>query len=184
EKPEPLTVPEEINQVWSMDFMSDSLWDGRSFRLLNIMDDYNREVLCIEADTSLPSQRVIRVLERLEQERGLPQMIRVDNGPEFISNLLDTWCKDRKITLAFIQPGKPMQNGYIERCNGSIRKDLLNAYVFRTIDQVRYMSEEWRVDYNTERPHKSQGYKSPIDRVKNHSYISTANFEWPEIKGS
>ena len=179
-----LFQPDNINQVWSMDFMSDSLWDGRSFRLLNIMDDYNREVLCIEADTSLPSQRVIRVLERLEQERGLPQMIRVDNGPEFISNLLDTWCKDRKITLAFIQPGKPMQNGYIERCNGSIRKDLLNAYVFRTIDQVRYMSEEWRVDYNTERPHKSLGYKSPIDRVKNHCYISTANFEWPEIKGS
>ena len=114
--------------------MSDRLWDGRSYRLLNIIDDYNREVLCIETDTSIPSLRIIRTLERLAEERALPQMMRVDNGPEFISNQLDTWCKDRKITLAFIQPGKPMQNGYIERCNGSIRKELLNAYVFRTLD--------------------------------------------------
>jgi putative transposase len=162
-----LFQPQQPNQVWSMDFMSDSLWDGRSYRLLNIIDDYNREMLCIEADTSLPSLRIIRVLEQLAQERGLPQMIRVDNGPEFISNQLDVWCKDRKITLAFIQPGKPMQNGFIERCNGSIRKELLNAYVFRSLDEVRFMAEQWRVDYNTLRPHKSLGYGSPIDRLRN-----------------
>lgn len=164
-----LFQPQHPNQVWSMDFMSDSLWDGRSYRLLNIIDDYNREMICIEADTSLPSLRIIRVLEQLAQERGLPQMIRVDNGPEFISNQLDVWCKDRKITLAFIQPGKPMQNGFIERCNGSIRKELLNAYVFHSLDEVRFMTEQWRVDYNTLRPHKSLGYGSPIDRLKNAS---------------
>ncbi len=106
---------------------SDSLWDGRRFRLLNIMDDYNREVLSIEADFSMPTARLIRVLERLKEDRGLPSMIRVDNGPEFISYKLDNWCKENKITLIFIQPGKPMQNGYIERCNGNIRRELLNA---------------------------------------------------------
>lgn len=158
-----LFQPENINQVWSIDFMCDSLWDGRRFRLLNIVDDYNREVLKIEVDTSLPTQRVIRVLEQIELTRGLPQMIRVDNGPEFISSKLDDWCKDHKITLVFIQPGKPMQNGYIERFNGSIRKELLNAYVFKTLPEVREKSEEWRIDYNQNRPHKALNYLTPAD---------------------
>lgn len=149
--------------------MSDSLWDGRTFRLLNIIDDYNREMLRIEADTSLPALRVIRTLEELVRERGVPEMIRVDNGPEFISSQLDAWCKDHKIGLAFIQPGKPMENGFIERCNGSIRKELLNAYVFRTLDEVRVMTEEWRVDYNNHRPHKALNYRSPKDLLKNAS---------------
>lgn len=158
-----LFQPEGINQVWSLDFMHDSLWCGRSFRMLNIIDDYNRQVLWIETDTSLPSLRVIRVLERLKQSRGLPEMIRVDNGPEFISRKLDLWCKDQKITLAFIQRGKPTQNAYIERLNGSIRSELLNAYVFRTLDEVREKASQWKYDYNHKRPHKSLGYKSPID---------------------
>ena len=101
--------------------MHDSLWDGRSYRLLNVIDDYNRQVLHIETDTSLPALRVIRVLSRLKETRGLPIMIRVDNGPEFISQKLDQWCKEHQITLAFIQPGKPTQNAYIERFNGSMR---------------------------------------------------------------
>ena len=164
-----LFQPSAINEVWSMDFMTDSLWDGRSYRLLNIMDDYNREMLSIVADTSLPAMRVTRTLEQLAHERGLPQMIRVDNGPEFISNQLDVWCKENKITLVFIQPGKPMQNGFIERCNGSIRKELLNAYVFRSLDEVRQMTEEWRSDYNTNRPHKALLYKSPYDLLQNAS---------------
>jgi len=164
-----LFQPSELNQVWSMDFMTDSLWDGRSFRLLNILDDYNREMLSIVADTSLPALRVIRALEELALERGLPKTIRVDNGPEFISKQLDVWCKDHQITLAFIQPGKPMQNGYIERCNGSIRNELLNAYVFRTLDEVRFMTEEWRIDYNHKRPHKALKYRSPADLIKNAS---------------
>lgn len=155
--------PASINQVWSIDFMKDSLWDGRAFRMLNIIDDYNREVLWIEPDFSLPTLRVIRVLELLEEYRGLPEMIRVDNGPEFISAKLDTWCKEKKVTLVFIQPGKPTQNAYIERCNGNIRKELLNAYVFKTLDEVRQKAEIWRVDYNHNRPHKALNYKAPVD---------------------
>lgn len=156
-----LYQPEMMNEVWSIDFMSDTLWDGRRYRLLNIVDDYNRELLHIEADLSLPTLRVIRVLEYLKEFRGLPNIIRVDNGPEFISHKLDQWCRQNKITLVFIQPGKPMQNAYVERCNGNIRKELLNTYVFTTLQEVREKAEEWMIDYNNERPHKSLGYKAP-----------------------
>lgn len=144
--------------------MSDSLVDGRRFRLLNIIDDFNRESLAIEVDTSLPSLRVIRVLEALIAQRGCPSNIRCDNGPEFISHKLEQWCshESRRITLQFIQPGKPMQNAYIERKNGSLRRELLNAYLFTSLAEVRALSEEWRVDYNTQRPHKSLGYLSPF----------------------
>ena len=160
---QPLSVPGAPNQVWSIDFMSDSLRDGRKFRLLNIIDDFNRESLAMEVDTSLPSLRVIRVLERLIVQRGCPANIRCDNGPEFISHKLEQWCshESRRISLQFIQPGRPMQNAYIERKNGSIRRELLNAYLFNSLAEVRIMSEEWRLDYNTERPHKSLGYLSP-----------------------
>ena len=158
-----LFKPSGINEVWSVDFMADSLWNGRKFRLLNIVDDYNREVLQIETDTSLPTLRLIRCLEMLESTRGLPRMIRVDNGPEFISVQLDEWCRSKKITLVFIQPGKPMQNGYVERCNGNIRRELLNAYLFQTMDEVREKAEEWRYDYNNTRPHASLGYVPPAE---------------------
>lgn len=161
-----LFVPENINQVWSVDFMSDSLWDGRKFRLLNVVDDYNREVLAIETDLSLPTLRLIRVLEQLREHRGLPQMIRVDNGPEFISHKLDMWCKENKITLVFIQPGKPTQNAYVERCNGNIRRELLNVYVFKTLDEVREKAEEWMVDYNYHRPHHALKFRTPIDLLE------------------
>lgn len=158
-----LYQPAAINEVWSIDFMNDTLWDGRRFRLLNIIDDYNREVLHIESDLSLPTVRLIRVLEYLKEFRGLPQKIRVDNGPEFISHKLDIWCREHKISLAFIEPGKPMQNGYVERCNGNIRKELLDTYVFTTLAEVRQKAEEWRLDYNCERPHKSLGYLPPVE---------------------
>lgn len=158
-----LFQPQTLNEVWSIDFMSDSLWDGRRFRLLNVVDDFNREVLALEADLSLPSSRVIRVLEYLKEFRGLPKMIRVDNGPEFVSNALDQWCRRHNITLAYIQPGKPMQNGYVERCNGSVRKELLNAYVFNSLRQVRQQIEVWMTDYNHSRPHESLGYRAPVD---------------------
>ena len=130
--------------------------------MLNILDEFNRELLHIETDFSLPCLRVIRVLEYLREFRGLPAMIRVDNGPEFISHKLDGWCKDNKITLVFIQPGKPTQNAYIERCNGNIRRELLNAYVFHSLDDVREKAEEWMNDYNNVRPHKSLGYLPPV----------------------
>jgi putative transposase len=158
-----LFQPQSINEVWSIDFMSDSLWDGRRYRILNIIDDYNREMLSMEADLSLPALRVIRVLEYLKEFRGLPQMIRVDNGPEFISNALDEWCRQHHITLTYIQPGKPMQNGYVERCNGSVRKELLNANVFYSLKEVREKIEEWMTDYNYHRPHESLNYRAPAD---------------------
>ena len=130
---QPLTVPAARNQSWSMDFLSDSLVDGRRFRVLNIIDDYNRESLWIEIDTSLPSQRVIRVLRRLLELRGKPLRIRVDHGPEFISELLRLWCEQYGIELLFIQPGKPAQNAFIERNNGSLRRELLDAYPYSTL---------------------------------------------------
>ena len=156
-----LFQPERPNQVWSLDFVTDSLWDGTRFRMLNIIDDFNREVLAIESDTSLPSTRVIRVLERLQVFRGLPSMIRVDNGPEFISTKLDIWAKMNHVELHFIQPGKPMQNGFIERFNGSLRTELLNAYVFKNLRQVREHTEVWVQDYNQNRPHESLGNRTP-----------------------
>lgn len=159
---QPLTIPEAPNQIWSIDFMSDSLVDGRRFRLFNVLDDFNRESLAIEVDTSMPSLRVIRVLNRIIEQRGKPANLRSDNGPEFISHLLQQWCEDNGITLQYIQPGKPTQNAYIERKNGSIRRELLNAYLFNSLAEVRCLSEEWRIDYNTERPHKSLGYLSPL----------------------
>jgi putative transposase len=161
---QPLLVPEALNQAWSMDFMSDSLVDGRRFRLLNIIDDYNRESLWIEIDTSLPSLRVIRVLERLIEMRGNPRRIRVDNGPEFISDKLQLWCEER-IQLQFIQPGKPVQNAFIERNNGSLRRELLDAYHFFTLQQVRLMAEEWQQDYNSSRPHQALGFVPPLEYI-------------------
>jgi putative transposase len=162
---EPLAVPATINQGWSMDFMCDSLVDGRRFRLLNIIDDYNRESLAIEIDTSLPALRVIRTLQQLIERRTKPQVIRVDNGPEFISDKLQQWCDDQQIRLQFIQPGKPVQNAFIERNNGSLRKELLDAYLFYSLHEVRQMAEEWRQDYNCERPHESLGFVPPIEFV-------------------
>jgi putative transposase len=159
---QPLIVPTEPNMVWSIDFMSDSLMDSRKFRLLNVIDDFNRESLAVEVDTSLPSLRVIRVLERIIENRNKPKIIRSDNGPEFISHQLQQWCEARNIELQYIQPGKPTQNAFIERKNGSMRRELLNAYLFNNLSEVRELSEEWRIDYNEERPHKSLGYLSPI----------------------
>ena len=186
---QPLSVPTAPNQMWSLDFMSDALVDGRKFRLLNVIDDFNRESLAIEVDTSLPSLRVIRVLERLLKQRGKPSNLRTDNGPEFISHKLEEWCREKQITLQFIQPGKPMQNAYVERKNGSIRRELLNAYLFYSLSEVRIMCEEWRQDYNTERPHKSLGYLSPLRyasrwQKEQQLYPQTANGNPSQIEES
>jgi len=158
-----LFQPSKMNEVWSIDFMSDSLWDGRRIRLLNIIDDFNREILSIETDTSLPTLRVIKSLEEVGKMRGLPEMIRVDNGPEFISSKLDLWCKDKGITLILIQPGEPTQNAYIERFNGTFRRDVLNAYAFKSIAEVRQITESWMVDYNYHRPHNALKNKTPVE---------------------
>lgn len=160
---EPLLQPTSANQTWSMDFMQDSLWNGKKYRLLNIIDDYNRELLSVEVDSSLPSPRVIRALEWIKEDRGLPKTIRVDNGPEFISKKLAKWCLKNQVKLLFIQPGKPTQNAFIERLNGSMRKEVLNAYIFQNIEEARYTVNKWMIDYNQDRPHKALGNKTPLE---------------------
>lgn len=160
---QPLLQPSTANQVWSMDFMQDSLWNGRKYRLLNIMDDFNREVLSIDVDTSLPSTRVIRALEWLKEDRGMPKAIRVDNGPEFVSNKLGMWCIKNHVELRFIQPGKPTQNAFIERLNGSLRREVLNAHAFIDLNQAREILQQWMLDYNYNRPHQALGNKTPIE---------------------
>ena len=140
-----------------MDFMSDSLEVGRKFRTLNVIDDHNREVLAVEIDYSLPAARVIRVLEQIAEERGLPEEIRVDNGPEFISVTLECWAKSKQVKLEHIKPGKPAQNAYIERFNRTYREDILDMYIFRTLEDVRDLTTKWMYDYNNERPHQALG---------------------------
>ena len=157
-----LFVPDGPNKVWSMDFMHDSLWNGKPFRVLNVVYDYNRQALWIEPDTSLPAERVVRVLNQLKESRGVPAMIRVDNGPELVSIKLDLWCRENGVTLAFIQPGKPTQNAFIERFNRTLRTEVLNAYVFRTTREVREHMDMFRLDYNHHRPHEGLGNRTPI----------------------
>jgi putative transposase len=161
ETPQPLTVPAAPNDVWSMDFMHDNLSDGRSFRLFNVIDDFNREGLEIEADFSLPSQRVIRALERIIEWRGKPNTLRCDNGPEYISQALQNWTDKHQITLEHIQPGKPQQNAYIERYNRTVRYDWLNQYIFNTIEEVQEYATKWLWVYNNERPHTAIGGITP-----------------------
>ena len=148
EKPEKLAVPEAPNQTWSMDFMSDQLEDGRSFRTLNILDDFNREGLGIEVDVSIPAKRVIRTLDRIIEWRGKPEAIRVDNGPENISGALQTWAFEKKIRLTYIQPGQPQQNAYIERYNRTVRYEWLGQYLFKTIKEVQEYATRWLWTYN------------------------------------
>ena len=150
-----LRVPAQANQTWSLDFMSDSLSNGRAFRTLNVIDDYNREALWIEVDTSLPAERVVRVLETLLLERTTPRCIRMDNGPELISQRLESWAQDHHIELLHIQPGKPAQNAYIERFNRTYREEVLDAYLFDDLEEVRTITESWLEDYNTIRPHET-----------------------------
>lgn len=157
----PLVVPAVANVSWSLDFMSDSLMSGRTFRTLNIIDDFNREALWIEVDTSLPSERVIRVLEMLVLWRGYPRQLRVDNGPELISHKLAAWAGEHKVVLAFIQPGKPAQNAYIERFNRTYREDILDAYLFSTIQEVQAITNDWVEEYNAIRPHAALGGLPP-----------------------
>ncbi len=135
--------------------MSDALSTGRTFRTLNVIDDFNREALWIEVDTSLPAERVVRVLEQLLAWRGKPASIRMDNGPELISQCLENWAREKNIDLLHIQPGKPAQNAYIERFNRTYREDVLDAYLFDDLQEVRHITERWLEEYNTIRPHEA-----------------------------
>jgi len=160
-EPKPLVQPEAANISWSLDFMSDSLSSGRAFRTLNIIDDFNREGLWIEVDTSLPAERLVRVLEMLALWRGHPQQLRIDNGPELISKRLKIWADQHQVELAFIQPGKPAQNAYVERFNRTYREDVLDAYLFSSIREVQAITEDWLEEYNAIRPHAALGGLTP-----------------------
>lgn len=165
ERPNSLIVPETINECWSMDFMHDSLENGRSYRLLNVIDDFNREGLGIEVDFSLPAMRVIRTLDQIMEWRGKPKSIRCDNGPEYISKLLADWSAKHNIKLSFIQPGNPQQNAYIERYNRTVRGDLLNQHLFRSITEVQEFATKWLWSYNNERPNMAIGGISPKQKL-------------------
>lgn len=148
--------------------MSDALTSGRRFRTLNVMDDHNREALAIEVGFSMCSDRVIEALERIIDHRGVPEVIRTDNGPEFTSHAFRNWCKENDIRNLFIQPGKPAQNAYIERFNRLFREDILDAYLFEDLAQVRILAEKWMDDYNHNHPHSALAGNSPLEHLKLH----------------
>ena len=162
----PLPLPGGPNERWSMDFVTDTLADGRAIRTLNIVDDFTRECRAIEVDTSLPGLRVARVLERLRLQHGLPKTIVVDNGPEFSGRLLDAWAYQRAVKLHFIQPGKPIQNAFVESFNARFRDECLNEHWFMGLADARERIEDWRQDYNTRRPHRSLGQLAPEEYAR------------------
>jgi putative transposase len=163
---QPLAQPLAANQVWSVDFMSDALSTGRRFRTLNIVDDYTRECLAIEVDTSLGGGRVVRVLEELKVRRGLPQHIRSDNGPEFVSRAVDQWAYEQGLGWHTIQPGRPMENGYVESFNGRFRDECLNENWFTDLADAQAKIALWKQDYNQARPHSALGYRTPEEFAK------------------
>ena len=162
----PLPPATKQNERWAMDFIQDSLWSGRKYRTLSIVDTYSRECLTVEADTSLPGHRVVRILDRLGDIKGLPASIRVDNGPEFISRVLDEWAYRNGVRLDFIRPGKPTENCYAESFHGRFRDEFLNENYFLCLQEAKDKIEEWRIEYNTFRPHSSLGYKTPEEFLK------------------
>jgi putative transposase len=154
-------VPTAPNQCWSMDFMSDSLYDGRRFRVLTLVDNMTRESPAIEVSSSFSGRAVAEVLERLAQSKGLPQVIQVDNGPEFVSKALDEWARRHQVTLAFSRPGTPTDNPFIEAFNGRFRQECLDQHWFASLDEARAIIAAWRKDYNTVRPHTALGNLTP-----------------------
>ena len=156
--------------------MSDSLFCGRRFRTFNLVDDFNREVLAIEIDLNLPAPRVIRVLERAVAWRRYPNKLRMDNGPEFISAALAEWAEEHGIELEFIKPGKPTQNSYVERFNRTYRDEILNMYVFRTLNEVREITENWIRQYNEERPHDALNDLTPWEYRVKHEQLENSNY--------
>ena len=173
---QPQDAPRVINKTLAIDFMSDALYSGKRFRTLNVIDDSVREVLSIVIDTSLPGGRVVRTLEQIAAWRGLPSALRLDNGPELISQVLVDWCEENNVQLRYIQPGKPNQNAFIERFNKTYRVEVLNAYLFRSLDQVREIRDGWLRIYNEERPHQSLGrippsqFRRQLENEQNSSY--------------
>lgn len=159
----PLYVPKLPDTVWSVDFMSDALACGRRFRTFNVVDDFNREALHIEIDTSINSNRLVRIFEQLKQRHGLPQVIRSDNGPEFLGEVFVQWLRDQGVAIQYIQPGKPNQNAYIERFNRTFREELLDQHLFLRLEDVREAAYWWMLEYNEQRPHDSLGNLTPSE---------------------
>ena len=162
----PLQAVAFPNEEWALDFVSDAMATGRRIRFLNAADAYTRECVALEVDTSFASLRVTRVLDKVIAERGRPGRIRCDNGPEFTSRHFLAWCKDRAIELAYIQPGRPMQNGRLESLNGKLRDEFLNVSWFQNLFDARHQAAEWRRDYNEVRPHSSLAYRTPAAFAK------------------
>ena len=165
DKPDALVVPLSANQAWSMDFMHDQLADGRSIRLFNVIDDFNREALGIEVDFSLPALRVIRTLDQIIAWRGKPSVIRADNGPELISGLLFAWAAKHQIHIQHIQPGKPQQNAYVERFNRTVRYEWLSQHYWESINEVQGFATQWMYKYNHQRPNMALGGITPKQRL-------------------
>jgi putative transposase len=160
----PLYVPKFPDSVWSADFMSDALACGRRFRTFNVVDDFNREALHIEVDTSITSARLVRIFEQLRHDHGaLPQVLRTDNGPEFLGETFVMWAKTNGMAIQYIQPGKPNQNAYIERFNRTFRDELLNQHLFLRLEDVREATHWWMIEYNEQRPHDSLGEMTPCE---------------------
>ena len=166
DKPDALAVPEAPNMTWSMDFMADRLGDGRAFRLLNVLDDFNREGLGIEVDFSLPAERVIRSLNRIIEWRGKPKIIRVDNGPEYISGKLLEWAGKQGVIIQHIQPGQPQQNAYIERYNRTVRHEWLDQHIIENIEEAQDFATQWLWTYNNDRPNMGIGGITPAQKLK------------------
>lgn len=158
--------------------MHDALVCGRRFRMFNVVDDFNREALSIEIDLNLPAQRVVRVLDRIAANRGYPAMLRLDNGPEFISLALAEWAEKHAIKLEFIQPGKPTQNAFIERFNRTYRTEILDFYLLRTLNEVREITEKWLSKYNCERPHESLNNMTPEEYRQRHYLAGISKSVW------
>lgn len=162
-----LTSPAQCNQCWSLDYMSDSLTNGRRFRTANVIDDCHRGCLGILTSFSLPAKRITRWLGQLAEKHGYPKTIRVDNGPENLAKDFKEWADTHDVDIQYIQPGKPAQNAYIERFNRSYREAVLDMYLFRNLKEVRQLTNEWLKHYNEERPHAALGYVPPIKYIKN-----------------
>lgn len=173
----PLYVPLLPDAVWSADFMADALACGRRFRTFNVVDDFNREALHIEVDTSISSTRLVRIFEQLKRDHGLPQVLRTDNGPEFLGEAFVQWAKLNGMAIRYIQPGKPNQNAYIERFNRTFREEVLDQHLFTRLDDVREAAYWWMLEYNEERPHDSLGDLTPAEYRQRVAGSST--FEMP-----
>lgn len=170
----PMASPAGASERYSMDFMSDSLATGRGFRTLNIVDDYTRECLAIEVDMSLSGERVARVLDRLVESGRKPKVIVLDNGPELTSRAVDAWAVRNKVHLHFIDPGRPMQNAYIESFNGRFRDECLNQHWFTSLEEARTVIEEWREDYNGKRPHSGLDHQTPEEFARRCALVQEA----------